>query len=67
MYSVSGQRNETFCAQDACAASSCTKNTALILTGAVIAASVSALRIILPAGDMEYSRKATSGFAYGAA
>ena len=66
-YDAAG-RNGTAAAQDACAVSSCKKITAILIMDAAIAASIFALGLIIRIENKtEYSRKTTSGFAYGAA
>ncbi len=66
-YDAAGQ-NGTAAAQDACAVSSCQKITAMLIMDAAIAASIFVLGLIIRIGsETEYSRKTTSGFAYGAA
>lgn len=66
-YDAAG-RNGTAAAQDACAVSSCKKITAMLIMDAAIAASIFALGLIIRIENKtEYSRKTTSGFAYGAA
>ena len=62
------RRNGTAAAQDACAVSSCQKITAMLIMDAAIAASIFALCLIIRSeNETGYSRKTTSGFAYGAA
>lgn len=61
-------RNGNKAAQDACAVSACHKITAMLIMDAAIAASIFALCMIIQIGnESEFSRKTTSGFAYGAA
>lgn len=54
---------QTVCAQDSCAVSPCRNKTALIITGAAVAASIFAA--ILPAAVSH--RNGTSGFAHSGA
>ena len=61
-------RNGPAAAQAACAVSSCKKITALLILDAAIAASIFALDLMIRIeNETKYSRKTTSGFAYGAA